>query len=174
MSKKKSKKALHREMIEKYHSQNNKYNTLLKEIELGVANVKDIKVKKNFPSFKSIIPKDYCQSKGEELVELALIERKIQYLKEVQFKGCINKLTRRPLRFDFFIESISTCIEFDGEQHYRQVMTFDGNDNGKAFKKRKKLDHIKDSYCKAHGIKLIRIKYTQISHIDEIINKIYN
>ena len=63
------------------------------------------------------------------------------------------------------------CIEFDGEQHYRPVDYFGGDD---AFTILKKHDEIKEEYCETHGIKLIRISYVNLDNIEKILSNILN
>ena len=52
----------------------------------------------------------------------------------------------------------NTCIEFDGEQHFKSMKFFGGE---KSFEKNKIRDLIKNEYCKNNNIKLIRIKFNE-------------
>ena len=61
------------------------------------------------------------------------------------------------------------CIEFDGIQHFKPVEKFGGIKNHELIKIR---DGIKNSYCANNKINLIRIPYTKLKKIDEIL--IYN
>lgn len=64
------------------------------------------------------------------------------------------------LRYDFAIldnnKNIIQLIEYDGEQHFRPVNKFGGEE---AFKIRQQHDAIKNEYAKQHAIPLLRIKY---------------
>ena len=61
------------------------------------------------------------------------------------------------LRFDFFLPEYNTLIEYQGEQHYRSVPLFGGDE---GYKRRQENDRIKRDYCKSNNIKLIEIPYT--------------
>jgi hypothetical protein len=100
------------------------------------------------------------ESKGEKLVNDLLLKNKIQLVRQKRFIDCTNTLKGtlcRQLPFDFYLPKFNTCIEYDGEQHYKPVLTFGGEE---AFKTQKIRDKIKNQYCKKNGIKLIRIPYT--------------
>jgi hypothetical protein len=73
---------------------------------------------------------------------------------EKRFKECRDKL---PLSFDFWIPSLNTLIEYDGEQHFRANPFFGGVESLKQTQRR---DKIKALYARRHGKKLIRIKHT--------------
>lgn len=60
---------------------------------------------------------------------------------------------------DFYIESIETAIEYDGEQHYRYIQRFHRNKDG--FLEYQRRDQIKNQLLLEHNIRLIRIPYTQ-------------
>lgn len=94
-------------------------------------------------------------SNGEIRIEHYLRNKKITYHKEKTFKGCKNDIL---LRFDFYLPENNTCIEYDGEQHFRPVEYFGGMDK---YKKIKENDNIKNKYCENNNIRLIRIPYTQ-------------
>lgn len=104
------------------------------------------------------------QSKGERIVELFLISKNIQYIKEYRFSDCRDK---QPLPFDFYLPDINTCIEYDGQQHYKPFDRWGGNNTLQGTQRR---DKIKNKYCISNGIKLIRVPYT-IKNIEEYISK---
>jgi hypothetical protein len=70
------------------------------------------------------------------------------------------------ISFDFYIDSIRTCIEFDGLYHFEPVDSLGGL---KTYKKMKLNDKIKDEYCEENYINLIRIKYDQIDNIFQFL-----
>ena len=76
-------------------------------------------------------------------------------------KECFYK---KELRFDFYLPKLNICIEYDGEQHFRPVEFYGGEEK---FKIQKSRDLIKSNYCNLNNIKLIRISYK-----DDIKNKI--
>lgn len=104
-------------------------------------------------------------SKGEDKILKYLKDNNIIHKQEHRFKDCKNK---QQLPFDFYIPELNTCIEFDGIQHFQPVARFGGE---KAFQNRVTNDHIKSTYCAINNINLIRIRYDQISQINEILNE---
>lgn len=69
--------------------------------------------------------------------------------------------------FDFAImddnNNLIKLIEFDGEQHYKPVDYFGGQEQ---FEKQKDRDKKKDEYCLNHNIKLQRISYQDYDNIN--------
>lgn len=57
-------------------------------------------------------------------------------------------------------------IEFDGEQHFRPVEIFGGQD---GFNRTREADLIKNHYCEQNDILLLRIPYKDKSRIDAIV-----
>lgn len=94
-------------------------------------------------------------SYGEEIVSGVLDKLNLIYEREYSFDDCVNEIA---LRFDFYIPKLNTCIEYDGEHHFKPINYFGGEDK---YKKVQKNDSIKNNYCKENGIKLIRIPYTE-------------
>ena len=78
--------------------------------------------------------------------------------REKIFKDCTNQRDNfcRGLRFDFYLPEQNTLIEYDGEQHFKPVNYYGGEE---GFFYRKKNDKIKNEYCRNNNIKLIRIHY---------------
>ena len=107
-----------------------------------------------------------CKSNsiGEEYIKLHLEEMEIKYIQQHGFDTCryINKLS-----FDFYLPEYNICIEFDRIQHFKEVKQFGGK---KEFNNTLKRDECKNKWCLENNIKLIRIKYDQISEIGEILN----
>lgn len=93
-------------------------------------------------------------SKGEKYVESLLKEWNIKYTSQKRFKDCKNK---RELPFDFYLIEYNTCIEYQGEQHYRPVKLW-GGDEGLEY--RQNNDNIKQEFCNNNNINLICLPYT--------------
>jgi very-short-patch-repair endonuclease len=106
------------------------------------------------------------QSKGEVIIKQYLDNNNINYNQQYVFKGCVNKYV---LHFDFYLPDYNTCIECDGRQHFKAIDYFGGEDGLKYMKNN---DDIKNNYCKDNNIKIIRIPYTQINKINNILNKV--
>lgn len=92
-------------------------------------------------------------SRGEIEINKWLINNNIIFIPQKRFDDCRDIL---PLPFDFYLPDYNICIEYDGEQHYRPVNRFGGDDK---FLKVKKRDKIKTNYCMINNITLFRIKY---------------
>ena len=110
----------------------------------------------------------FCSSnsKGEEFIKSHLEEMNIKYIRQKYFETLryVN-----PLSFDFYLPEYNSCIEFDGQQHYKPVKWFGGNEGYELTIKR---DECKNKWCLENNIKLIRIRYDQVSEIAEIISSI--
>lgn len=111
------------------------------------------------------------KSKGEQAISELLVENHILFKKEYYFDDLIGT-GGRPLKFDFAIfhnnGELSHLIEYDGEQHFRPIEQFGGENE---FETRKKHDSMKDDYCRSKRIKLIRIKYYDIITLEKIIGE---
>jgi len=94
-------------------------------------------------------------SKGELQIIKYFEENNIEYESQKRFDACRNT---RTLPFDFYIPSINTCIEYDGEQHFKSIDFFGGVKNLKQIQKN---DCIKNSFCKTNGIELLRIAFNE-------------
>jgi very-short-patch-repair endonuclease len=94
-----------------------------------------------------------CESKGEKLVRVFLLENKINFIQQHKFNDCKNIL---PLPFDFYLPDYNICIEYDGIQHYKPVKAFGGQ---KGFELTKKNDLVKTNFCYDNRLTLIRIPY---------------
>jgi Zn ribbon nucleic-acid-binding protein len=75
---------------------------------------------------------------------------------------------KKPLKFDFYIPSINTCVELNGIQHYEPCDWFGGEE---TFKIQQIKDQIKRDYCAANGIQLIEIPYWDKHRIPEILSQ---
>lgn len=98
-------------------------------------------------------------SHGERLVDSILGFNSMKYKREYSFKNSIG--TKQ--RMDFLVEYQGKfyCIEYMGEQHYRQVFNLD-------FDRIKLLDRIKKEYCDSNNI-----IYIDISYKNRTLEKVY-
>jgi len=92
---------------------------------------------------------------GHDQIRKILEKNSIEYIEEKTFKDCINPLTGRTLKFDFFLPRDNICIEYDGEQHHTFHPFFHKDEN--EFKTYQIRDLIKDQYCSMMNIFLIRV-----------------
>lgn len=102
------------------------------------------------------------ESHGEKNISNYLNTNNIFYISQYTFDDCKDK---RKLPFDFYIPELNICIEYDGEQHFKAVDHFGGEE---GLKIRQFHDQIKTNYCKHNNIPLIRIKYDE--NIEEKLN----
>ncbi len=94
-------------------------------------------------------------SKGVSDIIDYLENNNIKYIREYYYEDCKNISY---LRFDFYLEDYNILIEYDGEQHFRSVVFFGGDD---GFKKLQHNDNIKNKYCEQNRIPLLRISYLE-------------
>lgn len=107
-------------------------------------------------------------SKGEDAIANFLDRHNITYFREYTFD---DHLVHRK-RFDFFIPSRNTIIEFHGIQHYQPV-SFSGGESEeeliRSFKKRQKVDRVKKKFALKNGIKYVEIPYTDFDNIHSVL-----
>lgn len=109
-------------------------------------------------------PKCKC-SYGIRVIEKFLADNNILYKREFKFDECKYK---NKLPFDFYLPDYNMCIEYDGEQHFRPLKHWGGEDKFQLLKIR---DSIKDDFCKKNNIKLLRISYKDNDCIEDILMK---
>lgn len=108
----------------------------------------------------------FCKKNyGENKVLDFLQNNKINFIRQYTFNDCKYKGV---LFFDFYLTKENICIEYDGEQHYRAVAYFGGEED---FKERQIRDGIKNDYCNKNNINLIRIPYWDFDNIHTILSE---
>ena len=111
------------------------------------------------------------KSVGEHKIKQYLQSNNIQFLQQKSFEECRDK---NPLRFDFYLPDYNTCIEYNGEQHYKAV-DFGNYGHELASLKlsiQQEHDKIKCTYCVTNGIKLLEIKYNE--DVNQILEDFLN
>lgn len=111
-----------------------------------------------------------CYSKGEVAVQDWLETNNIKYIPQAKFPGCVNPLTNKQLKFDFYIKTHNLCIEVDGIQHQ----------SGKHYLRGKCLDMpdvsirdaAKNEYCISAGISLHRLPW--LGNKENLISQLKN
>jgi rubrerythrin len=103
------------------------------------------------------------RSSGESMVCQILKDHNIDFEEQKSFDDCKLKSS---LYFDFYIESLNTCIEYQGIQHYKPVEHFGGE---RRLDLQQLRDRTKAEYCKNNNIRLITIPYT-FNSVDKIEN----
>jgi len=94
-------------------------------------------------------------------IEKILQNLNISYIKEKIFNDCKDN---KNLRFDFYLPDYNICIEYDGEQHFKEIPYWGGEI---GLKNRQNKDKIKNEYCKNNNIHLIRFSYLEKEQINE-------
>jgi len=111
-------------------------------------------------------------SRGEEKIRKYLESHRINYIFQMTFNDCRNPTTNRKLKFDFYIPDKNILIEYDGEQHFRVGKVGSHYTNKNDVMDIKSRDIIKTKYAKSNAIQLLRIKYTKIKRIEEILGQL--
>ena len=100
------------------------------------------------------------KSRSEKAIKKWLDENNVKNIHQYRFCDCRDTLA---LPFDFYLPQHNTCIEYDGELHYMQTTLNNDLDTQRLH------DRMKDEYCKAKNIKLIRIPYWEKDNIENIL-----
>ena len=102
------------------------------------------------------------ESGGERKVRQWLQNHGIEYIYQKTFIDCKDQ---KQLPFDFYLPDFNVCIEYDGEQHFRPVDLWGGDE---SFKRLQLHDSIKTEYCQDNNIHLLRIPY--FKNVEEELN----
>lgn len=100
-------------------------------------------------------------SAGNQRLYTILKNNNISYKPEYCFQDCKDIYV---LPFDVYLPNQNIAIEYDGIQHFKYNRT--GWATEEKYIRTKKHDDMKDNYCLTHGIKLIRIPYTDYENLD--------
>ena len=103
----------------------------------------------------------FNKSKGECLIEDILIANEIEFKSQY----CIKEFSSYAL-FDFALfqnGQLIGLLEYDGEQHFKPIEHFGGEEK---FKIQQERDQRKNNYCLKNNIHLERIPYTDYKKID--------
>lgn len=101
-------------------------------------------------------------SKGEKAIQQFLEQRNFEYEREY----CFTDSNISSLRFDFFLPQHRILIEFQGEQHFKPVDWFGGEDN---LKKQQRRDRLKREFAQNNNYTLIEILYSELKEINFIL-----
>lgn len=110
----------------------------------------------------------YCSlnSKGEYKIYTLLESLNVYFIPQYLFDDCRNPKTNKKMRFDFYLPDYNCCIEYDGISHYKPNEYGSWNTE-KSVKDTQYRDKVKDDYCSAHNIKMIRIPYWDYDILDK-------
>lgn len=99
-------------------------------------------------------------SSGEIKIQNILKENNIIFECQKTFDSCRFNKTNALARFDFYLPEFNCLIEYDGQQHFKDVSIF--IDSLQEIQSR---DKYKNEWCKKNKIKLIRIPYNEYNDI---------
>ena len=107
-----------------------------------------------------------ASSRGEKIIYNYLQNHNANFKTQFEFKDCVDI---KPLRFDFvvFHDNDIFAIEYDGIQHFEAVDYFGGVN---ALNTNQRRDGIKNNYCTANEIMLVRIPYWEFKNIVNILD----
>ena len=114
-------------------------------------------------------------SRGQIKIHQILTKYDFNFSEQYSFPDLVSS-SGRPLRFDFVVfddeGDIDFLIEYQGIQHYTKKSKFGG---ASGLARQQYNDNIKREYCRAHGIKLLQIPYTDqaIVSYDYIVSRAY-
>lgn len=111
------------------------------------------------------------RSLGEEKTKKYLTENNIRFIEQYKIKNDNEICKNINFYVDFFLPNHNTIIEYNGQQHY--CVTGFG-DKDLKLKQTQERDNSLREHCKAHGIKLVEIPYTDFDRIEEILDKQLN
>lgn len=112
----------------------------------------------------SCCPKSFVTYKEEAMCSL-IEDWGYKITRQKKFEGCKDK---RYLPFDCYLDDYNTCIEYDGEQHFKPVKfgTQSYEDAVRKHEYIKKHDEMKNAFCKDNSINLIRIPYYEFEDLE--------
>lgn len=103
------------------------------------------------------------ESRGEQKIRQILIENNINFITQKTFSDFRFKDTNGIPKYDFYLPDYNILIEYDGEQHFKSVYSWDTKN---SFKQRRKHDEEKNNYALNNNYLLIRIPYTHYNKIN--------
>lgn len=113
----------------------------------------------------------FCdKSHGERAIENWLTKNNIKFKPQLRITNCKY---HNPLPFDFAIfknTKLLGLIEYQGEQHYKEIFSWDKKAD---LKLRKLRDNIKFNYCLNNKIPLLRIPYNHKKPLESILDTFY-
>lgn len=117
---------------------------------------------------KEICPYCTCnKSKGEANIISILDKNNKKYIYQYKYSTLLG-LGNGELSYDFYLPDDNLLIEYQGEQHYRPVEIFGGQEQ---FEIQQEHDRRKRQYANDNNIKLLEIPYWDYENIEEILSR---
>lgn len=119
-----------------------------------------------------ICSEEFTESHGEAEIRRWLLKHDIVDFKqdEVTIEHHNPRCKRQYLRPDFWLPAYNLFIEYNGEQHYRDVSIFHTGEDW-TFEDQQIRDETLRQYCRDHQIQLLEIPYTEFDNIDKILSE---
>jgi len=95
------------------------------------------------------------KSYPEEQIAFLLTKNNIKFEREKKFEDLKYK---NPLRYDFYLPELNLVIEYNGEQHYKAIEYYGGEENLRVSQLR---DEIKKQYCIDNNISYLTIRFDE-------------
>lgn len=96
----------------------------------------------------------HCNESNLEILTKSILKKhKIDYVQQKTFEWLKVKDN---LRLDFYLPKYNIAIECQGEQHFKSIEIFGGEE---AFQKRKEYDYIKKKLCDENKLAITYITY---------------
>ena len=105
-------------------------------------------------------------TRGEQAIYNYLSEHDIQFEYQYEFASTDLFSSNTKFRVDFWLEKLNTIIEYNGEQHYKPVSIYGGEERYTIQQERDESLRI---FCNQNNITLIEVPYWDYSNIDEIL-----
>lgn len=103
----------------------------------------------------------------EETINNLLTKWKFNYIRQYHFAIDDRK---KKFSFDFYLPDFNVAIEYDGEQHFKNV-NYGGLPEEESLKRlsiTQERDKLKNKYCTTNNIILIRIAYYEVESIEDL------
>ena len=113
------------------------------------------------------------ESHGENKIREILNQNNIKFETQKTFNDFNYADTKGKPRYDFYLPDYNILIEYDGEQHFYPVYSWDTQE---SFKLRQLHDKVKNNYAITNGYTLIRIPYIHYNSLcikDLLLNSDY-
>ncbi len=109
-----------------------------------------------------------AMSSGEYGIYVWLSQNKVSFKYQQNIPNENPDLDLAYLAVDFYIPSRNLFIEFNGEQHYKEVKYFRRNKDWSLEKQQLRDQTLRD-YCQRQGIRLLEIPFDQQGEIGELL-----
>lgn len=111
---------------------------------------------------------------GERKIQNYLMKCGIKFTREKSFPDLIGRTPNSRLRYDFFLPDYNVLVEYDGQHHFSPIRIKGRLTTAQSIEKHratKRNDKKKNRYAAKKGIALLRIKYTEFSLTEVVLQE---